>query len=88
MWDLAARVDAANAARQMFRDAVGDQDPEAAAAIDDRSQDAIDAIAPYRTAEGWTSYDQITDAQRTDLAKAFQAFADALDAGAKALGYT
>ena len=88
LWDLAARVDAANAARQMFRDAVGNEDPEAAAAIDDRSQDAIDAIAPHRTAEGWTSYDDVTDAQRTDLATAFRAFADALAAGSDALGFT
>ncbi len=86
MWDLAARVDAANAARQMFRGALGDVDPNLAEEIDDLSQDAIDAIEPFRTAEGWQSYDDITDAQRTELAERFQAFADALAQVPGALG--
>ncbi|MBX3286218.1 MAG: EfeM/EfeO family lipoprotein [Actinobacteria bacterium] len=88
MWDLAARLDGANAARQMFAGVVAAQDPEAATAIDDRAEAAIDAVAPYRTAEGWKAYDGVTEAQREELAAAFQAFADAVGAGAKALGYT
>lgn len=78
MWDLAARVDAANAARQMFRGAVGDADPDLAARIDDESEAAIEAIKPYRTAEGWTPYDEVTAAQRAELARRFRSFADAL----------
>ena len=86
MWDLAARVDAANAARQMFRGAVGDADPDLAARIDDRSEQAIEAIKPYRTAEGWTAYDEVTADERTDLAASLRSFAEALAEVPQVLG--
>lgn len=86
MWDLVARVDAANAARQMFRGALGDVDPSLAALVDDESERTIDAIEPYRTAEGWVSFDDLNEDQRAELVERFASFADALARVPEALG--
>jgi iron uptake system component EfeO len=88
MWTLAARVDAANAARQMLRGALSEADPDLAARIDDANEEAVNALKPYRSTGAWTPYDEVSEDERAELESRFRRLAERLAEMPEALGLT
>jgi iron uptake system component EfeO len=73
LWDFAANVEGSQAAIAALRPVLQDRDPELLQTIDDRFADVEELLAAQRTENGYTYYDDLTEAE-------IQAMADAISA--------
>jgi iron uptake system component EfeO len=73
LWDFAANVEGSQAAIAALRPVLQDRDPELLKAIDERFADVEELLAAQQTENGYTYYDDLTEAE-------IQAMADAISA--------
>ena len=73
LWDFAANVEGSQAAIAALRPVLQDRDPELLKTIDERFADVEELLAAQQTENGYTYYDDLTEAE-------IQAMADAISA--------
>jgi iron uptake system component EfeO len=78
LWDLAANVDGAEAATELLMPAIEKADGDLAESLGESFTGAHEALAPYQDGEGWASYEDVTESDRTKLKARFSALAEAL----------
>lgn len=78
LWDLAANVEGARAATDLLLPAITEADPDLAEELETAFAEADESLAPYRDGEGWTSYTEVTEEDRTALKAKFSALAEQL----------
>ncbi|GAB7193615.1 iron uptake system protein EfeO [Kineococcus sp. NUM-3379] len=85
--DFEANVTGAEKALEALRPIVQESDPELVATLDTEFADVRGALAPYRTPDGFVSYDTVTEEQRRELSRAVEALSEPLSRlGAAAAG--
>ncbi|SDQ49604.1 iron uptake system protein EfeO [Quadrisphaera sp. DSM 44207] len=85
--DFEANVRGAQQAFEALRPVVAETDPELVTALDAEFADVLAALDPYRTPDGFVSYDTVTEEQRRELARVVDALSEPLSRlGAAAAG--
>lgn len=79
LWDFQANVDGAHVAYEVLADVVQERDADLADALDERFAELQDLLTAQGSVEsGFTSYDDLTDAQVKELAAAVDALSEPL----------
>ena len=78
LWDLGANVEGARAATDLLLPAIEEADADLAKTLETAFTEAEAALAPYAQGDGWTSYEEVSESDRTTLKAKFSALAEAL----------
>jgi iron uptake system component EfeO len=73
LWDFAANLEGSQAAVQALRPYLAENDADLVAEIDDRFAATGQELAQYRSGDGWTLYDQLTEEQLRGLSDSITA---------------
>lgn len=76
--DFEANVAGARKGLDVLRPLVEKSDPDLVAELDARFADVQQALEPYRTEDGWVSYDTVDQAQRRELSRVVDALSEPL----------
>jgi iron uptake system component EfeO len=76
LWDFAANVEGSQAAIAALRPVLQDRDPELLQTIDERFADVEELLAAQQTDNGYTYYDDLTEAEIQAMADAISALAE------------
>jgi iron uptake system component EfeO len=76
LWDFAANVEGSQAAIAALRPVLQDRDPDLLQTIDERFADVEELLAAQQTANGYTYYDDLTEAEIQAMADAVSALAE------------
>ncbi|QXG74378.1 iron uptake system protein EfeO [Modestobacter sp. L9-4] len=78
LWDFAANLEGSQAAVQALRPYLETHDAELVGEIDERSKAVEDELAQYRSGDGWTLYDQLTQDQLRGLSDSITALTESV----------
>src|SRR3954451_1283224 len=78
LWDFRANLEGSEAAVQALRPYLEEADPDLVGEIDQRFAAAEAELAQYRSGDGWTSYDQLTDEQLRGLSDSITALTESV----------
>ncbi len=78
LWDFAANLEGSEAAVQALRPYLEEADPELVAEIDERFAATEAELEQYRTGDGWTLHDQLTDEQLQGLSDSITALSESV----------
>jgi iron uptake system component EfeO len=78
LWDFAANLEGSQAAVQALRPYLEKADPELVAEIDERFAATEAELEQYRTADGWTAHDQLTQEQLKGLSDSITALTESV----------
>jgi iron uptake system component EfeO len=78
LWDFRANLEGSEAAVQALRPYLEENDPELVAEIDERFAATEAELEQYRSGEGWTSYDQLTQEQLRGLSDSITALTESV----------
>jgi iron uptake system component EfeO len=73
LWDFAANLEGSEAAVQALRPYLEKADPDLVGEIDDRFAATEADLGTYRSGDGWTLYDQLTEEQLRGLSDSITA---------------
>jgi iron uptake system component EfeO len=76
--DFLANVEGSHAAFNALRPIVSESDPDLADTIDERFDDVVTALEPYRRGDGFVSYTELTDNDTRKLSQSIDALAEPL----------
>jgi iron uptake system component EfeO len=78
LWDFRANLEGSEAAVQALRPYLEKADPDLVGEIDQRFAAAEAELEQYRSGDGWTSYDQLTDEQLRGLSDGITALTESV----------
>jgi iron uptake system component EfeO len=78
LYDFEANVDGSKAAFDSVKPLLASRNPELAKEIDQRFADVQNALAPYRTGDGFVLYGELTEADKRKLSQAIDALGEPL----------
>jgi len=78
LWDFAANLEGSEAAVQALRPYLEEADPDLVGGIDERFAAAQAELEQYRSGDGWTSYDQLTQEQLRGLSDSITALTESV----------
>jgi iron uptake system component EfeO len=78
LWDFAANLEGSENAVQSLRPFLEQEDPDLVGEIDERFAAAEAELEQYRSGDGWTSYDQLTDEQLRGLSDSITALTESV----------
>jgi iron uptake system component EfeO len=78
LWDFAANLEGSQAAVQALRPHLETNDAELVGEIDERFTAVEDELAQYRSGDGWTLYDQLTQDQLRGLSDSITALTESV----------
>jgi iron uptake system component EfeO len=78
LWDFEANVQGAKAAYDSVKPLLQQQNPQLAKEIDQRFNDVLDTLQPYRRGDGFVLYGELTEQDKRQLAQSIDALAEAL----------
>ncbi|WP_369140243.1 iron uptake system protein EfeO [Modestobacter versicolor] len=78
LWDFSANLEGSEAAVQALRPYLEENDPDLVAEIDERFAATEAELEQYRSGDGWTSYDQLTDEQLRGLSDSITALTESV----------
>jgi len=78
LWDFAANLEGSQAAVQALRPYLEEADPDLVAEIDERFTEAEAELEQYRSGDGWTLHDQLTEAQLKGLSDSITALTESV----------
>ncbi|MCZ2827340.1 iron uptake system protein EfeO [Modestobacter sp. VKM Ac-2986] len=78
LWDFSANLEGSEAAVQALRPYLETHDAELVAEIDERFAATEEELAQYRSGDGWTSYEQLTQDQLRGLSDSITALTESV----------
>jgi iron uptake system component EfeO len=78
LWDFAANLEGSEAAVQALRPYLQENAPELVAEIDERFAATEAELEQYRSGDGWTSYEQLTEEQLRGLSDSITALTESV----------
>jgi iron uptake system component EfeO len=78
LWDFAANLEGSQAAVQALRPYLETHDTALVSEIDEKSKATEDELATYRSGDGWTLYDQLTQDQLRGLSDSITALTESV----------
>jgi len=78
LWDFAANLEGSEAAVQALRPYLEETDPDLVGEIDERFAATEAELEQYRSGDGWTSYDQLTEEQLRGLSDSITALTESV----------
>ena len=78
LWDFEANVQGAKAAYDSVKPLLQQQNPQLAKEIDQRFNEVLDTLQPYRRGDGFVLYNELTQQDKRQLAQSIDALAEPL----------
>jgi iron uptake system component EfeO len=78
LWDFAANLEGSQAAVQALRPYLEEADPELVAEIDERFAETEAELEQYRSGDGWTLHDQLSEQQLKGLSDSITALTESV----------